>query len=82
MVIMLTLHRISAGGENFDGFMKFVESLVGEDFISFLKTLLDKVPSPPLHPLNASSDLMIQSRDQALQVWEGVKGLCATEKHD
>ncbi len=31
------------GGSDFAGFMKCVETLVDEDFISFLKAQLDKV---------------------------------------
>ena len=34
---------LSTGGSNFAGFMKSVESLVEEDFITFLKSQLDKV---------------------------------------
>ena len=37
---------LSTGGSNFAGFMKSVESLVEEDFITFLKSQLDKVCRP------------------------------------
>ena len=48
------------GGSNFAGFMKSVESLVEEDFITFLKAQLEKV-SPLANAVQRISDRICEA---------------------